>query len=79
MSIWLAALLALAAITLTYFTCVRPHLGQRGDETALGQQPDPALDRQVADLREELRVLRAQDYVDSGKAPRSTPPPATET
>ena len=79
MSIWLAGLLALAAITITYFSCVRPHLRQRGGETTPGPEPDPALDRQVAELREELHGLRAQDYVDSGKAPHSTPPPVTET
>jgi hypothetical protein len=79
MSTWLAGLLALAAITVTYFTCLRPHLRQRGGEANPGPEPDAALDRQVADLREELRGLRAQDYVDSGTAPRSAPPPATET
>jgi hypothetical protein len=29
MSTWLAAVVALAAITLTYFICVRPHLPVR--------------------------------------------------
>jgi hypothetical protein len=38
---------------------------------------DANLDRQVAALREELRVLRAQDSLDSGQAPRTKPvPPA---
>ena len=30
MSTWAAGLIALAAITVTYFSCVRPHLRGRG-------------------------------------------------
>lgn len=78
MSIWLAGLLALAAITVTYLSCVRPHMGKRGCSATASPQPDAVLNRQVADLREELRVLRAQDWVDRGGAHHSTPTPPTE-
>jgi hypothetical protein len=56
MSSWAAALVAAATITLTYFFCVRPMLAGRGQGRALG--PD---DAKIAELREELRALRAPD------------------
>ena len=56
MSSWVAALVAAAAITLTYFFCVRPMMAGRRQERAPG--PD---DAKIADLREELRALRADD------------------
>jgi ribosomal protein L29 len=43
-----------------------------------GTQGDAELDRQVAELREELRMLRAQDALDSGRVPSSKPTPPTE-
>lgn len=57
MSTILAALLVVAVIATTYLTCVRPM--RRGHH----DRPDSAaeLDRQLAVLQEELRVLRAQD------------------
>jgi hypothetical protein len=61
MSTGIAALIALAAITMTYIFCVRPMLTGRGHRAAGGPERDGELDRQVADLREELRVLRAQE------------------
>jgi hypothetical protein len=54
-SVWIAGLIALAAIVATYFSCVRPHLRNRG---GCGMTGDAELDRQVAELREELRLLR---------------------
>lgn len=78
MSTGIAALIALAAITVTYFSCVRPMLRGRGHCAADGSTRDAELDRQVAELREELRVLRAQDSLDSGRVPRSRPAPPTE-
>lgn len=79
MSVWIAGLIALGAITATYFSCVRPHLRNRGGcGIAGGAQGDAELDRQVAELREELRVLRAQDALDSGRVPSSKPAPPTE-
>ena len=62
MSPSLAALIALVAITTTYFTCVRP---MRRGHRAAGSSGEAELDRQIASLREELRVLRAQDTPDS--------------
>ncbi|MGH3434784.1 MAG: hypothetical protein ACRDQB_18320 [Thermocrispum sp.] len=65
MPTWLAALIALAAIAATYLLCVRPM--QRGGHCGLGGgcQSDPEREREIADLREELRVLRAQDTLSS--------------
>lgn len=76
MSVWIAALVALLAITSTYFFCVRPGMrGRCGMSGGTSQQADA--DRQVAELREELRVLRAQDSLDTGRVPSSRPrPPA---
>lgn len=62
MSTSLAALIALAAITMTYFTCVRP---MRRGHRAAGSSGEAELDRQIASLREKLRVLRTQDTPDS--------------
>jgi hypothetical protein len=55
MSTWVAALVAAAAITLTYVFCVRPMMHARG-RAAASQAEDP----EIAPLREELRVLRVQ-------------------
>jgi hypothetical protein len=72
MSTWLAAAVAAAAISLTYFFCVRPMLRGRGGCAMTGSAGDrSARDREIAELREELRVLRAQDSLD-----RQAPPPA---
>lgn len=80
MSTWLAALIAVAAITVTYFFCIRPHLRGRGHCATTGiSAQDTGLDRQVAELREELRVLRAQDALDSGRVPGSKPTPPAGT
>ncbi len=75
MPTWMAALIAIAAITATYYFCIRPM--RRGEcGTAAGQnQPDEARDREIAELREELRILRAEDALaanqesDAGKQP----------
>ena len=80
MSVWIAGLIALGAITATYFSCVRPHLRNRGGcgMASSRAQGDAELDRQVAELREELRMLRAQDALDSGRVHSSKPTPPTE-
>lgn len=66
MPTWLAALIALAALAVTYFLCIRPmrHGGHCGMGGAC--QADAERERELADLREELRILRAQDTGDSG-------------
>ena len=58
MSTWLAVLVAAAAFTLTYVFCVRPMMHGRGngDEVALAAE-----DPEIAELRKELRALRAHD------------------
>lgn len=65
MPTWLAALVALAAIALTYFFCVRPMRrdGRCGMGDACRSDADRA--REIAELREELRILRAEDALDS--------------
>lgn len=74
MSTWLAGLVALAAITATYFFCLRPHLRGRGCAmTGESSGKDAELDRQVAELREEVRAMRAQDSLDSGRVPTNKP------
>jgi hypothetical protein len=67
---------AAAAIGLTYVLCVRPmmrgHSGCTMHRSAAGQLGDRSVrEREIAQLREELRVLKAQDVLD-----RQTPPPA---
>ncbi|MBB5161733.1 hypothetical protein HNP02_001670 [Mycobacterium sp. AZCC_0083] len=73
MPTWLAGLVAVAAITVTYFFCVRPHLRGRGCTATGGTAHGGQVDRQIAELREELRAMRARDYVDSGRVPSRTP------
>lgn len=77
MSIWIAAFVAVAAIAATYFFCVRPGLrGSCGPGRSSG--PGSDADRQLAELREELRVLRAQDALDSGRVPGIRPAPPAD-
>jgi len=58
MSTWIAALIAVAAITVTYFTCVQPMLRGRSHCAPAG---DSDRARQIAQLREEVRLLRTED------------------
>lgn len=76
MSTWLAFLIAAAAITATYFFCIRPmRRGQCG--MAMGDdQRDEKRTREIADLREELRILRAEDSLGSGPARKQGETPA---
>ncbi|MGW5051427.1 hypothetical protein [Actinokineospora sp. NPDC004072] len=79
MSVWIAALIAVAAIAATYFACVRPMLRGRGHCATTGTaRQDPEMDLQIAELREELRVLRAQDSLDSGRVTSGKPSPPTD-
>lgn len=72
MPTWVAALIALAAIAAVYFFCMRPMRkgtcamsgsAVPGDQEA-ERANDAELARQIAGLREEVRVLRAQRTVD---------------
>jgi hypothetical protein len=75
MSVWLAALIAVGAVAATYFFCIRP---MRSGGCAIGAaRQDPELARQVADLREEVRVLRAEESLESGRVPSKRPEPPT--
>jgi hypothetical protein len=67
MSTWIAGFIALAAVTGTYFLCIRPHLRGRSCAITSRSTQQADLGRQVAALREELRVLRAQDTLESGQ------------
>jgi hypothetical protein len=77
MSTWVAALIALASVTVVYFFCIRPmRSGRCGMSRA--SRDDVELDRQIADLREELRVLRAQDALESSRLPTDRPTPPAD-
>ena len=64
-STWIAALIAAAAIATTYLFCVRPALrgGQSGNSashhTGANSDAENESCRQLAELRQELRELRA--------------------
>jgi hypothetical protein len=83
MPTWMSAVIAIGAIASTYFFCVRPGLrgrcaaGGTGAPhiSATASRGDDDLDRQLAQLREDIRVLHAQDLLDAGQAaPKSVPP-----
>lgn len=75
MSTWLAAGVALAAIAATYFCCVRPAMrGQCAASRADTGSASAELDRQLGELREEVRVLHAQDLLDANSNTDQTPP-----
>jgi hypothetical protein len=74
-STWLAAAVALVAIAMTYFICVRPHLpGRRGGGVG-SHSENHTVDRRLADLRDELRALQADHGFAGGPAPGTDPPP----
>lgn len=81
MATWIAAAIAIAAIAAiaaTYFFCIRPGMHARC-ATSGNNRPNAAVDRQLAELREDLRVLRAQDSLYEGQGPvpsRLPTPPA---
>lgn len=77
MSTLVAALIAIGAITAVYFFCVRP-MRRGGCGMMGGSQRGVELDRQIAGLREELRLLRAQDSLDWGQVPNKRPGPPTD-
>ena len=62
------ALLLVATVTVVYLGCVRPMLPGRGRGSAAvpGSGPDE-LDREIATLREEVRILHAQDAPSRGR------------
>jgi hypothetical protein len=59
MPTWLAGLIAVAAITVTYFSCVRPHLSGRGCARSGGSVQDADLDvrHAAAPKRSGLRLF----------------------
>lgn len=66
MPTWMAALIAIAAITATYYFCIRPmRRGERG--MGAGENQNEERGREIAELREELRILRAEDALESGQ------------
>jgi hypothetical protein len=77
MPTWLTAVVAVAAIGAVYFFCMRPM--RRGNCAMTGgSAQDPELARQIADLREELRVLRAEDALESGQVRTDRPGPGKD-
>ncbi len=72
-----AGIIAAATIATVYFFCIRPM--RRGNCTSSNDDAgDAQLDRQVAALREELRILRAQDTLDRGGVSIIKPTPPRE-
>lgn len=72
-----AGIIAAATIAAVYFFCIRPM--RRGNCTSSNDDAgDAQLDRQVAALREELRILRAQDTLDRGGVSIIKPTPPRE-
>jgi hypothetical protein len=59
MSTALAALIAVAAFTITYFTCVRPM--RRGCRPHATAGDTDEFDRHIAELRAELTALRGEN------------------
>jgi hypothetical protein len=59
MSTGLAALVAVAAVTVTYFFHVRPMRRSSGCSTPPGEKPS---DRELTDRRAELDALRAAQF-----------------
>jgi hypothetical protein len=77
MSTWVAAMFAVAAIATTYVFCVRPALRGRCATSGSGANPEGReLDRQLADLREEVRILRAQHVPSVNQSLPGGPGPA---
>lgn len=76
MPTWLAALVAVAVVTVVYFLCIRPM--RRGGCAMGASRPDPELERQIADLREELRVLQAEEALASRPTSDDSPRPGTD-
>lgn len=73
MSTYVAGLITVVAIGAVYLFSVRPHL--RGQRAMAGDSDNAEQDRQIADLRKQLRMLRAQDSLDTPRVPNSEPTP----
>lgn len=71
MSTLAAALILLAAVAAVYVCCVRP-MRRGGCAPASGAPHDIELRRQIANLREEVRILRAQDSLADRRAGHGT-------
>jgi hypothetical protein len=58
---------------------MRGRCAASGSGATTGNGPagnDVELDRQLAELREEVRMLRAQDMLDTGQVPHKPAPPS---
>ncbi|MFJ8819625.1 hypothetical protein [Amycolatopsis thermoflava] len=68
MPTWVAAVIALGALAATYFLCWRPMIQRRGHcgFAASDRGDDP--DREIAELRQELRALRTETTPDGRAA-----------
>lgn len=67
MSTWIAAVIAAAALTSTYFFCIRPM--RRGHSRCARPAGSGSVSRQVAELRKELQTLQRQDSAAKNAAP----------
>lgn len=61
------ALVAAASLAATWFLCLRPM--RQGRCAMTGNGGDRDLRRQIADLQEEIRMLRAQDVLADSEPP----------
>lgn len=60
MSTWFAALVAMAVVSTTYFLCLRPAMQrQRCGRERGGSAADSETERELAQLREAVRMMRA--------------------
>jgi hypothetical protein len=78
MTTWQPSLTAAGAIAATWFFCIRPHLRGRGCALTARSSWEVVLDRQLAELSEQPRVLRGDDALDAGQVGSRNPCPPTK-
>lgn len=81
MSVWIALLIAVAAVSTTYVCCIRPlrrgrctpssSMARRALGSGCGSMQRTETGHQLAELLEDVRILRAQDALGSGQKPHT--------
>lgn len=77
MPTWLAALVTLAVIVVVYLFCIRPMRRGACAISRVGREPELA--RQIAELREAVRVLREEDHRASDPSPQRSAPSGSDS